>query len=293
MKRVTCCEGKLQIDSGEIDSRAQGIVTGWHALDELLPGGALARGSIHEFLSEERGRFPLFITALVARWGRHSCLPRPNGWGRHSCLPRTFLSEPGPDEQEHLLFPTDGAQRLRRGSSRKTKTDPPDERSRVVAWCDPDKRLYPPALAPLVPLDRLLLLHPKNDADEVWTISECLRCRGVGVTVGSPRRLTSIQARRLQLAAETGGGVGILMRTLDASSSTHAATTRWIVKSFPGERNVQRWSLQLIHGHGGLVGQTVIVEASRERSERETDLVRVSRPVGGGPVSEAPARKFA
>ena len=284
MRRVTCCEGKLQIDSGEvasIDPRAQGIVTGWDALDELLPGGALSRGSIHEFLSEERGRFPLFITALFARWGRHSCLPR------------TFLSAPDPDEQEHLPFPTDGAQRLRRGSSRKTKTDSPDQRSRVVAWCDPDKRLYPPALSSLVPLDRLLLLHPKNDADEVWAISECLRCRGVGVTVGSPRRLTPIQARRLQLAAETGGGVGILMRTLDAGSSTHAATTRWVVRPVPGERNVQRWSLQLIHGHGGLVGQTVIVEASRERNERENDLVRVSGKVGGGSVPETRARKFA
>jgi protein ImuA len=115
-----------------------------------------------------------------------------------------------------------------------------------------------------IPLDRMFLMRPRTGADEVWALTECLRCPGVGVTLGSPQRLSRTEARRLQLAAEAGGGVGILLRTEGRASAEYAAATRWRVRPAPGERTLQRWELQLIHCHGGQIGRTVVLEACRE-----------------------------
>lgn len=157
---------------------------------------------------------------------------------------------------------------------------------RAIVWSDPEKRLYPPAIAAAgIPLGRLLLLRPKNEKDELWALTECLRCSGVGVALACPKRLSTIEARRLQLAAERGGGVGILLRPQSAAATPYAAATRWLVSSMSGERTVQKWKVQLIHGHGGQVGKTVILEACRA-----TDSVRVFETVGDRSVSQKPAR---
>jgi protein ImuA len=151
---------------------------------------------------------------------------------------------------------------------------------RAIVWSDPEGRLYPPAIAAAgIPLSRLLLLRPKNQADELWALTECLRCSGVGVALACPKHLSTIEARRLQLAAERGGGVGILLRPHSARCTPYAAATRWLVSSLSGERTVQKWKVQLIHGHGGQVGKTVILEACRE-----TNSVRALETVADRPV---------
>jgi protein ImuA len=173
--------------------------------------------------------------------------------------------------------------KLMRGAIHELLVDPSEGLPRFVAmifaravsgaiiWCDPTGELYPPAVAPFIPLDRLYLLHPKNLAEESWAVAECLRCRGVAAVVAAPPRLSRIEARRLQLAAERGGGAGILLRHFDRGANIYAASTRWLVSPCPGEATVQKWKIQLIHGHGGRVGQTVILE-----HHRETNLVRAT-----------------
>jgi protein ImuA len=191
--------------------------TGLPMLDALPPGGAFARGAVHEVLSERGKSRPSYFALLLAKWAAHSS---PGG---------------------------------------------------AVVWSDPKGELYPPALAAAgVPLERLFLLRPKNADDEVWAVTECLRSRGVAATVAALERLTDIQARRLQLAAETGGGVGLLLRTTGKRAAAHyAAATRWLVRPRPlpaeGQRDmrVQRWIVELIHGHGGQVAKAVVLEVSR------------------------------
>jgi protein ImuA len=138
----------------------------------------------------------------------------------------------------------------------------------AIIWCDPGRSLYPPALAAHgVDLGRLLLLKPSSDAELTWAVGECLKCPGVGAVVAEVKarhRLTRVEARRLQLSAERGGGMGILLRPAGKASAEHAAATRWLVRPAPGERTVQRWAVQLVHGHGGRVGGVVILEHSRE-----------------------------
>src|SRR3954468_12060031 len=138
----------------------------------------------------------------------------------------------------------------------------------AIVWCDPGHEIYPPALAAQgIDLDRLFLLQPKTPAEQTWAVGECLKCKGVGAVVAAlkpSQRLTRLEARRLQLAAERGGGVGLLLRPAGKPSAEHAAATRWLVRPAPGERTVQRWEVQLLHGHGGRVGGVVILEHSRE-----------------------------
>lgn len=142
----------------------------------------------------------------------------------------------------------------------------------AIIWCDPLKRFYPPAAAALgVPLRRLYLLHTAEAKEQLWAIGQCLRCGGVGATVAALGRLSQLEARRLQLAAEAGGGIGVLLRPAGSSSRIYAAATRWLVSRAAGDNVVQRWRLQLVHGHGGRVGEGVYLEHSRE-----TNLVRAT-----------------
>lgn len=143
------------------------------------------------------------------------------------------------------------------------------QNTKVMIWCDPTGDVYPPAIAAAgVPLNRLYLLRPKKREDLIWSIAECLRCKGVGVTIAPIDRLSRIEARRLQLAAEQGGGMGLLMRPMIATRAglqvpaVYAAATRWLVSPIPGLRSIQRWRVELLHGHGGRVGSSFILEHS-------------------------------
>jgi protein ImuA len=134
-----------------------------------------------------------------------------------------------------------------------------------IVWCDPQRQFYPPAAAAMgLSLDRLLVVRPSNLAEQLWAVAECLRCKGIGACIAPLGNLSRLQARRLQLAAEQGGGIGVLLRPASAQSGPYAAATRWLVQPAPGEKTVQRWLLQLIHGHGGHLHQSVLVEVNRE-----------------------------
>ena len=133
-----------------------------------------------------------------------------------------------------------------------------------VAWCDLSRQFYPPAAAALgLPLGKLLVLRPEG-RDELWAMSECLACKGISACVMPLGRVGRVAVRRLQLAAERGGGIGIALRPAAAISWPYAAATRWMVRPATGERMIQRWHMELIHGHGGRVGQSVLLEMSHE-----------------------------
>lgn len=140
--------------------------------------------------------------------------------------------------------------------------------TKAIVWLDPLGQLYPPALAAMgIDLDRLWIVRPRDD-DLLWALAESLRCTGAAAVVAPIASLRPLEARRLQLAAEAGGAAAILLRR-PRLAQQHAAASRWLVSPLPGSVLLQRWHLQLVHGHGGHPGQCVILEACRE-----TDTVR-------------------
>jgi hypothetical protein len=160
----------------------------------------------------------------------------------------------------------------------------------AIAWSDPERELHLPALSAAgINLRHLILLRCTNRADQLWALAECLRCRGVGATIAFVQRLNQIEARRLQLATERGGGVGLFMRPYAPGiSNYYAAATRWLIQPVPGSDQVQRWSVQLLHGHGGQIGKVLLLEV-----DRETRALRVSTPLADRPAAPAPARATA
>jgi protein ImuA len=166
--------------------------------------------------------------------------------------------------------------------------DRPEARTGAVIWCDPYGELYPPAVAAFgIPLDRFYVLRPRIARDHIWAVAECLRCKGVSATVAPVEKLTRLEARRLQLAAEQGGGAGILLRPLDRHASVYAAATRWLVAPMRGQRTVQRWQVQLIHGHGGRIGRAVVLEHHRDTRRLEAISLRAPAQLADRPARAA------
>jgi protein ImuA len=135
----------------------------------------------------------------------------------------------------------------------------------LVVWNDPAREVYPPALAALgLDMGRLVLLRPRREADGMWAVAECLRCPAVSAVVTAVGRLSAVDARRLQLAAEGGGGVGVFVRPRHRPSDPYAAATRWAVRPVPGCDAYRRWVVRLVHGPGGRVDHPVSLEVSRD-----------------------------
>ena len=84
---------------------------------------------------------------------------------------------------------------------------------RVLAVLDPARGFYPPAAAALaIDLERLLIVRPGQRRDDSWALDQLLRSPAVGAVLAWPGDWEESIFRRLQLAAETGGGLGFLLR---------------------------------------------------------------------------------
>ena len=224
-------------------------------INPWLPGETLARRAVHELIFEPGSGHPA-PSYVAMRVARHALADQPA-----------------------------------RGAWRAGQADAP-----AMVWCDPHHTVYPPALKLAgVPLDRLCLVHPPQ-CELLWTLAECLRCPGVGVVVATlPLRLSRVEARRLQLAAERGGGIAILMRPLHLAE-VYAAASRWHVSPAPGERGIQRWKIVPFHGHGRYFGQSFTLENRRafaDCSTVEPVPLHPSAPLAHRAPTAPPARTSA
>jgi len=115
-----------------------------------------------------------------------------------------------------------------------------------VVWVTLHGELYGPGLAGLdLPLARLLLVRVRSAGEALWALAESLAAPGLGGVVGEVGRIAPVDDRRLHLAVERGGAVGLLLRPPDATPVT-TATSRWQVASRPGA-GTPSWHLTLEH----------------------------------------------
>ncbi len=98
---------------------------------------------------------------------------------------------------------------------------------RYIAWIAPPLLPYAPALAGAgLPLERVLLIRTRDPKESLWAAEQMLRCPLFGAVLGWPATITDRNVRRLQLAAEAGGSLGILYRPPQAAREFSPAALR-------------------------------------------------------------------
>lgn len=101
----------------------------------------------------------------------------------------------------------------------------------AVVVVDRRRSFYPPAAIHWgLELKNLLLVLPRSVADERWAIDQVLRSQGVAALLAWPQRLDDREFRRLQLAAETSGTLGLLVRPAQARAEPSWAALRLLVE---------------------------------------------------------------
>jgi len=107
--------------------------------------------------------------------------------------------------------------------------------SRPVLWVSPQPLAYPPGLA-WAGLDtaRCIFAQAKDDHQSLGALEVALRGGMAGVA--ECEKLSRLAARRLALAAKTGGGIGFVLRHAPAFTAldSTAFATRWMIQPAPG-----------------------------------------------------------
>lgn len=133
-----------------------------------------------------------------------------------------------------------------------------------VLWCVTLADLFAPSLAQVgLKPDRVIYLEAGNEKTVLACCEEGLRHGGLGAVIAEVARLPMTASRRLQLAAEGSGTIGIALRrwrpqaeAADFGQLT-ASTTRWRISSLPSAPlpvpgvGRPRWLVELIRCRAG------------------------------------------
>lgn len=198
-------------------------------VDRALPGGGLRLGCIHEVAGDESATG--FCAALLARalaTGRRCGGARAGGGGTRA-----------------------GRDGNRRGA---------------LLWLARDDDLYAPGLVRYgIGAGQLLVVSGlRRQDDMLWAMEEALRCRAVRGVVAETGGTGLAAGRRLMLAAEGTGVLGLMLSREAGAALPHrsgqgderwrgragvrAAVSRWRVTAAPGGTN---WRVALLHCRGG------------------------------------------
>jgi hypothetical protein len=137
----------------------------------------------------------------------------------------------------------------------------------AVAVFDRAEQFYPPAAVRLgIEPGSLLVVRPETQADELWALTQTLRCPGVAAAVVRVDRLESHDFRRLQLAAESHGALGLLLRPWNVRKEPSWAEVRLGVEALPSSESaeVRHLKVHLLRSRRGVGYGTVEIELHEE-----------------------------
>jgi protein ImuA len=131
---------------------------------------------------------------------------------------------------------------------------------RWIIYIDARGDFYPPGAVQLgVPLGRLLVIQVSRHAEVLWVSEQALRCRAVGAVILPVRRIDRYVSRRLQLAAENGGGLGLVIQSEPRPGHTFAAS-RLRLDPLVGEAETRRALVSVLKLREGRPVEPFVVE---------------------------------
>ncbi len=118
---------------------------------------------------------------------------------------------------------------------------------KTLLIADPEHCFYPPAARKFgLPPERMIVIRSKNVRDALSAVAESLRCSAIGMAIGAFERLHERDSRRLQLAAEAGGTIGVLVRPASTAGTPSFASTRLLLEPLPSANGRRRLKLETI-----------------------------------------------
>jgi hypothetical protein len=182
---------------------AEVFSSGAAAIDRLLPGGGLRHGMLVEWLGGERS------SGVDQKWSRGGV----EQWNRR---------RPNENYSTTPLFHYSSACTLSLLAAREACRE-----GGTLVVIDGRQTFYPPAAAAWgIDLDRLIVVRPRSARDELWAAVQSLRSPAVAAVWGMINRLDSRAFRRLQLAAQAGRTLGLLLRPPSARGQPSWADVR-------------------------------------------------------------------
>lgn len=120
-----------------------------------------------------------------------------------------------------------------------------------VAIVSPPHVPFAPGLAQAgLHLPRTVVIQPPDGNECLWGLEQMMRAVVFGVVVGWVRDIDVPTLRRLQLAAETGRSIGVLMRPMQAALQASPAAVRLKLTRPNG-----RLDIEVLKARGGPAGQ--------------------------------------
>ncbi len=252
-----------RLDRLESPEEAERCSSGCPALDRLLPQGGFRRGSLVEWCAAAHGSGAGTLALLAAR---EAC--------RSGGALVVLASHGSPSHGSPAAPQQPGCSDARR-------------------------EFYPPAAVVwgLEP-SQLLIVRPREKADELWAWDQALRCPAVAAVWGSLRELDGRTSRRLQLAAEQGRGLGLLLRPAGTRGQPSWADVRLFVQPLACEAAGQgsRHTPCAVNGTRSapttMTGRRLRVQVLRCRGGRAGAEVELELDEGLGTIREAPRKEM-
>jgi len=137
------------------------------------------------------------------------------------------------------------------------------QEDRALVVLDRRRLFYPPAAAALgFDVNRIMVVRPGDAREELWALDQALRCPAVGAVWGAIEALDDLAGRRLQLAAEAGGSLGLLIRPAAARREPSWAAVQLAVRGAACHTKGDRaWRVEVVRCRGGTVGGAVEIES--------------------------------
>jgi protein ImuA len=129
---------------------------------------------------------------------------------------------------------------------------------------DRTKSFYPLAAVQAgMELARLIVVRPESAADEQWALDQSLRSPGVAAVLCWLEKCPARVGRRLQLAAEAGGNLGLMIRPATTRGDPCWAEVRFLVTPLvsAAERQLR---VELLRLRGNAGGRTFDLELNDE-----------------------------